>query len=99
VLTSLLCRSRQDGQGTDTGRTTPADDDDDLPDAAAALAALLDPDACPPPVLVVGAAAGGGAYLRLGRGAVVGTDVLPSLLGYVDAPPWRDSVDRCAEPY
>ena len=70
--------------GSDTGRTTPpaaaADSPTDSPAPAHAHA-----DACPAPVLVVGAA--GGPYLRLGRGAVVGTDVLPSLLRYTSPCP------------
>ena len=32
-------------------------------------------------------------YLRVGRGCVMGTNVLPSLLCYEDAPEWKDEVD------
>ena len=32
-------------------------------------------------------------YLRVGRGCVLGTNVLPSLLSYEDAPEWKDEVD------
>ena len=33
-------------------------------------------------------------YLRVGRGCVLGTNVLPSLLCYEDAPEWKDEVDN-----
>jgi hypothetical protein len=35
-------------------------------------------------------------YLRVGRGCVLGTNVLPSLLCYEDAPEWKDEVDNGA---
>jgi hypothetical protein len=34
----------------------------------------------------------GKRYLRVGRGCVLGTNVLPALLRYVDAPEWKDEV-------
>ena len=35
-------------------------------------------------------------YLRVGRGCVLGTNVLPSLLCYEDAPEWKEEVDNGA---
>ena len=36
----------------------------------------------------------GKKYLRVGRGCVLGVNVLPSLLRYIDAPEWKDEVDE-----
>ena len=46
----------------------------------------------PLPVLVV--TKEGKKYLRVGRGCVLGVNVLPSLLHYIDAPAWKDEVDE-----